>query len=129
MNRIKKICTSALLIISFFRIEYGIAQLSIGQWRDHLSYRKGISITQSQNTIFCATESGIYKLNKDTYEVDRLSKISGLSDAGVNTIRYNDFNNTLLIAYKNANIDLVKDNKIYNLSDIKRAVITAKKKY
>ena len=105
----------------------GIAQLAIGQWRDHLSYKKGISVTQNDSLVYCATESGIFSLNKSDYSIDRLSKISGLSDVGVNTIRFNDYNNTLLIAYKNANIDLVSGNTIYNISDIKRAIITGKK--
>lgn len=125
MNRLKQTCTSTLLLLSFFMGGEGIAQLAIGQWRDHLSYKKGISITQSADKIYCATESGIYSLVKYDYSIDRLSKISGLSDVEVNTLRYNDYNQTLLIAYKNANIDLIKNNTIYNISDIKRKLITA----
>lgn len=105
----------------------GICQLAIGQWRDHLSYKKGISVTQSNEKIYCATESGIFSLKKDDNYIERLSKISGLSDVGVSTIRYNDYDNTLFIAYNNANIDLVSGNIIYNISDIKRAIITGKK--
>src|SRR3990172_11553373 len=113
MNRLKKNCTATLLLLSFLMGGDGIAQLAIGQWRDHLSYKKGISITQSPTNIYCATESGIYTLEKYDYSIDRLSKISGLSDVGVNTLRYNGYNNMLLIAYKNANIDLVADKNIY----------------
>ncbi len=127
MNHLKQICTSALLLASFFMGEHGIAQLAIGQWRDHLSYKRGISVAQNNDMVFCATESGIFRLEKYDNSMDRLSKISGLSDVGVNTIRYNYYNNTLLIAYKNANIDLVNGNSIYNISDIKRFLITAKK--
>lgn len=127
MNGLKKICTSALLLFSFFMGEHGIAQLAIGQWRDHLSYKKGIAITQNTNKIFCATESGIFQIEKFDYSIDRLSKISGLSDVSVSTLRYNEYNSSLLIAYKNANIDIVKDKAIYNISDIKRKLITAKK--
>ena len=127
MSRLKQICTAVLLLASFFMGEHGIAQLAIGQWRDHLSYKKGISITQSDNMIYCATESGIYRLEKYDYSMDRLSKITGLSDVGVNTIRYNFYDNTLLIAYENANLDLVSGTSIYNIPDIKRFLITAKK--
>jgi hypothetical protein len=127
MNRLKQNCTFTLLLLSFFVGSDGIAQLAIGQWRDHLSYKKGISVTQSETNIYCATESGMFTLNRDDKSIERLSKISGLSDVGVNTIRYNDYNKTLLIAYKNANMDLVKDKNIYNISDIKRSIITAKK--
>jgi hypothetical protein len=105
----------------------GIAQLAIGQWREHLSYKRGISITQSPDKVFCATESGIFFLQKTDNTIKRLSKITGLSDVGVNTIRYNDYNGEILIAYKNANIDIVQDKNIYNIPDIKRAIITANK--
>ena len=105
----------------------GIAQLAIGQWRDHLSYKKGISVTQSDIMVYCATESGLFQMEKYDNSIDRLSKITGLSDVGVNTIRYNTYNNTLVLAYSNANIDLVNGNSIYNISDIKRSLITAKK--
>src|ERR1035437_1113951 len=127
MMRLKQICTSTLLILSFIMGADGMAQLAIGQWRDHLSYKKGISVTQSDDKIYCATQSGIFTLNKADNSLDRLSKINGLSDVDVNTLRYNDYNKTLLIAYQNANIDLVFYKNIYNVSDIKRSIITAKK--
>jgi len=127
MNHLKQNCTFTLLLLSFFIGSDGIAQLAIGQWRDHLCYKKGISVTQSEDKVYCATESGMFSLKKSDHSIERLSKISGLSDVGINTIRYNDYNNTLLIAYGNANIDLVKGTTIYNISDIKRSIITAKK--
>ncbi len=127
MNRLKKICAFALLLLSFLMGDDGICQLAIGQWRDHLSYKKGISLTQSSDLVYVATESGIFSYEKNKKELTSLSKITGLSDVGVNCLRYNLSDNTLLIAYKNANIDLVAGKAIYNLSDIKRKLITAKK--
>lgn len=127
MNPAKQIFVYALLLLSFMMGGKGIAQLAIGQWRVHLSYQKGISVAQSQDKIFCATESGIFSLGKSDNSIERLSKVTGLSDVQVSTLRFNDYNSTLLIAYKNANIDLIKDNNIYNLPDIKLAIITANK--
>src|SRR3954462_3688085 len=107
MDRLKQNCTFALLLLSFFIGSDGIAQLAIGQWRDHLSYKKGIAVTQSPETIYCATESGLFSLKKSDNSIERLSKITGLSDVKVNTIGYNTYDNTLLIAYNNANIDVI----------------------
>ncbi|MBI4946799.1 MAG: T9SS type A sorting domain-containing protein [Bacteroidetes bacterium] len=123
----KQICTSSLLLLSFFIGSDGIAQLAIGQWRDHLSYKKGIAVTQSDDKVYCATQSGIFTVDKADNSIDRLSKINGLSDVSVNTLRFNDYDKTLLIAYQNANIDLIFNKNIYNISDIKRSIITAKK--
>lgn len=127
MGHLKQICTFSLVLLYFLIGSDGIAQLAIGQWRDHLSYKKGISVTQGSDVIYCATESGMFSLKPSDNSIERLSKITGLSDVEVNTIRYNDYNNTLLIAYKNANIDLVTGSTILNISDIKRSIITAKK--
>jgi hypothetical protein len=114
-----------LLLTASFPIQ---AQLTIGQWREHLSYKKGIAITQSEDKIYYASESGMFQLNKSDYSIDRLSKITGLSDVDVTTIRYQVDYKTLVIAYKNANIDLLINNhSIYNISDIKRKIINAKK--
>ena len=76
MTHLKQICTSALLFASFFMSEHGIAQLAIGQWRDHLSYKKGISITQSGDMVYCATESGIFRLEKYDNSIDKIGRAS-----------------------------------------------------
>lgn len=127
MNFVNRVPKVIFLLVLLFCYNNGFSQLAIGQWRDHLSYLRGISVTEGSGKMFCATQSGIFTLNKSDNSLDRLSKINGLSDVGVNTLRFNDYNGTLLIAYQNANIDLIDGNKIYNMSDIKRAVITGKK--
>jgi len=56
-----------------------------------------------------------------------MSGVNGLSDVGIQNIAYSKENDVLLIAYQNANIDILKGNKIFNLSDIKRKQIAADK--
>ena len=56
-----------------------------------------------------------------------MSGINGLSDVGVQRLAYSKENNVLLIAYQNANVDLLIGNTIYNLSDIKRKQLSADK--
>ena len=120
---LKKICAFVLLILATIMVGECFAQLAIGQWRDHLSYKKGIAIAQSVDKIYCATKSQTFSLEKNNYQIERLSKITGLSDVGVNTLRYNNYNHSLLIRYQNANIDIVQNNNIYNISDIKQKSI------
>ena len=47
-----------------------------------------------------------------------MTRISGLSDMGIQKIDFSKENNTLVIAYSNTNIDLVKGNFIINMPDI-----------
>jgi hypothetical protein len=118
------LCTCLFLLSS----SIGNAQLAIGQWREHLSYKKGVAIAQSDDKIYCASKSGLFQLNKSDYAIDRLSKISGLSDINISSLRYSFEYKTLIITYQNANIDLlIGGNSIYNISDIKRKIINAKK--
>jgi hypothetical protein len=103
------------------------SQIAIGQWRDHLPYSKTISVADAGNLVYCATPYSLFYLDKAENSVQRLTKVNGLSDIGISTIAYNETYKTLLIAYTNANIDLVKGNTIVNISDIKRKPILGNK--
>jgi hypothetical protein len=91
----------------------------IGQWQEYLSYRKPISVTVAQGRVYCATQSGVYWLSILDNTMQRLSKINGLSDVDAIKIKYNSYNNKVLVIYKNTNLDLLKDGAIINIPDIK----------
>jgi ribosomal protein S11 len=106
----------------------GTAQTTgIGQWRDHLPYSNCISVKEVGSRIYCATPYSIFYYDKEDNSIQRINKINGLSDIGISTINYNAAYQTLVIAYTNANIDLIKNNTILNISDIKRAAILGNK--
>ena len=102
-------------------------EIRIGDWRDHLPYSKTVSITEVENKIFCATPYSLFFYNKEDYSVVRLTKVNGLTDMGISTIKYDTENQTLVVAYTNTNIDLLKGNAIINISDIKRKPILGNK--
>jgi hypothetical protein len=77
--------------------------------------------------IYCATPFSLFYYDKDDNSIQRVNKINGLSDIGISTINYNKEYHVLVIAYSNANIDLIKNNTIINISDIKRASILGNK--
>lgn len=101
----------------------GAQEIGIGQWREHLPYSECISVTEAGDRIYCATPYSIFYFDKTDNSMIRLTKVSGLSDVGISTINYHSGLQTLLIAYTNTNIDLVKGNTIINISDIKRKPI------
>ena len=102
-------------------------EIGIGEWRDHLPYSNSISLTEVGNKIFCATPYSIFYYNKEDYSVARLTKVNGLTDMGISKIKYNTEDQTLVVAYTNTNIDLLKGNVIINISDIKRKPILGNK--
>jgi len=102
-------------------------QIPIGQWRDELPYTLCNSVSEAPDRIYCSTPYAIFYISKEDNSVVRTTKINGLSDIGISCIKYNKDYNTLVIAYSNANIDLLKDNVIINISDIKRKTILGNK--
>lgn len=118
--------TKLLTCLIFIQLVFSILTLKgqdvgIGEWRDHLPYRKVIAVAQGDNKIFAATPYSLFYYDQTDNSLNRLNKISGLSDVGISHIAYHPELRTLVIAYTNANIDLYKDGQIINLSDIKRS--------
>jgi len=125
MNHLQKIF---LLILLSLLVNTGFSQpVGIGQWRDQLPWSDCISVAEAGSKIYCATPYALFYFDKDDNSVQRLSKINLLSDIGINTISYSSDYQTLVIAYSNANIDLIKDNAVINISDIKRSTILGNK--
>ena len=116
-----------LFILLLFLAKLNFSQIGIGQWRDHLPYKNGISIAELGSKIYCATPYSLFYFQKTDNSIEKLSKVNGLSDVGISKIVVDPSSNTLIIAYKNTNVDLIKENKIINISDIKRKQILGNK--
>jgi len=115
------------LFLTFFLLTLAPAahsqQVAIGQWRDELPYALVNSVADAGTRIYASTPYAVFYINREDNSVGRITKISGLSDIGIRGIRYNAEYKTLVIAYTNANIDLIRDNTVINISDIKRKPI------
>lgn len=117
---IQKIVSNLLLLLLTTSL---IAQdIAIGEWKAHLPFRKGVSVTQSEDKVYLAYEAQIAIVDKVELSIERLHKVNGLSDINIQTIRYNRANSTLLIAYENGNIDLIKNGQINNIVSIKETL-------
>ncbi|MCX8020864.1 MAG: hypothetical protein N2747_10260 [Chitinophagaceae bacterium] len=90
----------------------------IGYWREHLPYHNAMDLAVSDNGVVCATRYSLFVLSVGRDNMERFSKINGLSETGVAAMAFQ--NGRLLIAYDNSNIDLLTQNNIFNISDLKR---------
>ena len=99
----------------------GGAQTAIGRWRDCLDYNSTFRIEPAADCIYAAGRTGLMYCRLPEREVGTLSKASGLSDAGISTIAFDSTSGSLVVAYTNANIDIIVDGSVYNISDIKRS--------
>lgn len=122
-----RIVLTFALLIQFLMLSPLSAQIRVGEWRDHLSYSHGTKVTASAAKLYCATGGALFLVNRNDQSIEKLTKITGLSDIGISTIRYSSEKDLLFIAYSNANIDIIRGNTIHNISDIKRKNITGVK--
>lgn len=105
------------------------AQIAVGDWREHLPYAQTIAVVEGdQNRIYCATPFSLFFVDRTDWSVQRMSRVTGLSDVSISSINYDEQTSTLIIAYENANIDLLNNDKITNISDIKRKSIIGGKR-
>lgn len=96
-------------------------------WREHLPYQGTIDVTASERKIYAATPYSLFSVDIVTKEIDRISKVSGLSETGISAINYDPVSKKLFVAYINSNIDVLEAKSIRNIPDIKRSTIAGDK--
>jgi len=96
-------------------------------WKEYLPYNSAIDVAAGDNKIYCATPYSLFSVDLADHSVERLSRVTGLAETGVNAICYDESSQKLLIAYTNSNIDILYRNDIFNIPDIKRQNITGDK--
>jgi hypothetical protein len=118
-----------ILIISLLLllIKESSSQTPAGSWSDHLIYNTSNSIAVGSTDVYSSTGSSILVYNKGYSDLRKMSRIDGLTESGISTIAWSEENKTLIIGYSSANIDLVKNSKIYNIPDISRKYIPGNK--
>ena len=127
MNKSKLL---SLLIALWLIPTFAVAQdgVSIGHWRTHLPYQKVIGVEPIGNKIYAATEYELFYYDTEDNSINIVNKINGLSDIGISTIRYNESQRKLFVAYTNANVDLIdSEGNVTNMSDIKKTNIVGNK--
>ena len=119
-----------LLIFFIFQANLLFAQeFAVGTWQDYLPYSDAVSVTEANEVIYCATKSALFTYDKSDFSIERLSIVNGLSDIGLSKVRFNGFNNKIVVAYTNGNVDIIDKNKnITNLPAIKTTSIAGSKK-
>ena len=103
------------------------SQPYLGTWTSYLPYNKATKLAVAEEKVYCSTNGGLFYFNLLDNSINKLSKENGLSDSDISTLQYSEATGSLLIAYKNANIDIIKGNQIFNLPDIMRKQILGDK--
>jgi len=121
------------LIISLLALLFTLnlsAQSKIGTWAEYFNYSSVNDITVSNQKIYASSGVALFMIDKENYSIEKLSKVTvnGLSDVEILKIEYNIEKDFLIVVYQNGNIDIVTNNKIYNIPDIKNKATLVNKK-
>ena len=108
-----------ILFTIFFSSVYCQSNLKIGEWKSHLSFKAGISISQSEHNIIYASDRGIILINKETLTPQFLSKEDGLNDIRVKKLYYDQPTEALYIIYEDSNIDIIRNDAVINIPFIR----------
>ncbi len=121
------------LFILFLTIGFtGWSQTAIGKFRAHIPLHAFHSVAVADDYVYAATDNGLMLLDKSTLgqeqpDLSSWTKVDGLSDIDITKIYYDHAHQTLIIAYDNGNLDFVKEDKLYNLRDIRDKQLTGSK--
>ncbi len=107
----------------------GWGQSTLGQWNEHLPFGHATKVVKAGSIIYCATQSGLFEYDTESFVINKWSKVNGLSGVDIATMAYSEDHRMLIIAYANSNIDiLVNRNDVMNIPDIKQKQITGSKR-
>ena len=99
----------------------------LGTWTAHLPLQSATSVCQSKDYVYAACQNGVLGINISNNFMERYTKVDGLSEVFTSQVGYDTATSTLVIAYQNANIDLIKNGKITRLPYLKNAIISGDK--
>lgn len=93
----------------------GQENIPLDSWRTHFSYQGIGSLAITEDRVYAASENGFYYIDKEDNSVQELSPLQGLSATGISRLAYHPPSGSLLIAYRNAQLDILQAGKIYNI--------------
>jgi hypothetical protein len=96
------------------------AQLpAIGSWRSHIPYSNPASLALTDEGLYVSNSLSPYFFSTEDFSFERFSKVNLLSDIGVREIYYHEGRDELLVAYGNSNVDVLKNDGVFNFSFIR----------
>jgi ligand-binding sensor domain-containing protein len=75
-----------------------------GTWRDHFAYTQGVDVLVQGERAICVTSAGLIFFDG---EVEKISKVNGLSDFGLTAALYDAQSEHIFVGYDNGNIEVL----------------------
>jgi hypothetical protein len=81
--------------------------LPIGAWESHFNYHSARYVAESADKIYVASFNGFFSISKTGKDLQKLGKEDGFSETGIVSLSWDSDPNTLIVAYRTGNMDIV----------------------
>jgi hypothetical protein len=99
----KKNITLIIVLLYAFFVR---AQDFTALWEGHYSYLEIKDVVQGNDKVYAASENAIFSYDVNTFQIEKISTINGLSGGLISTIYYSENFNQLYIGYQNGLIEV-----------------------
>ncbi|QTN38197.1 T9SS type A sorting domain-containing protein [Cryomorphaceae bacterium] len=101
--------------------------IALGSWGNELPYNKVIDIVVRPDEVVVAAENGLFYYGRQFRNLERESKIDGLSGVVITAMTEHAESGTLVVAYDNQIIDVIQGEQQSTYFDIQRFTISGGK--
>ena len=116
------------LVITVFISFFSKAQVGMEQWRMHVSPFDAIDVAQGNNAVYAILSRGLLEYDLDAGEKTVWTAANYLSDVSPSAIAFDVGSQNLLVGYETGNLDLIKNEQVFNLPAIVQSSINGVKK-
>ena len=116
-------------VISHLAINTYAQEIPIGSWRTHISFNSVHTVSIGSDKVYGASDNGVLIFDLADNSLATITKLDGLSSAGITSIAVDQNREQLIIAYADGNIDILKGNEMINFAALKNSqTITGSKR-
>jgi len=118
-------------LLFFSTFSFSQENIALGTWRFHPSIARGKAVAATDEKLYVAVENGVLSIDPSDNSIETLTIENSLSSLEPSYLAVSP-NNLLVIGYTDGNIDIIEDNILTNIPDLKiftniNAILDSKK--
>ncbi len=108
----------SILIGSWLLTSSSLAQLPMHGWKIHTAYNNVTRVEMGHDKVYALSEGAMFAVDKDDQSITYYNKLTGLTSTNIVDFKYDPSLQTLIVAYANGHIDLIRDDEVTNIPDL-----------
>ncbi|NJL13047.1 MAG: hypothetical protein HC913_08665 [Microscillaceae bacterium] len=102
-------------------------EIPLGTWRNHSAYQATRALALTPQEVFVFSDNGLFSFDLASTSLQALSRIEGFSRNVGQSLAYEPITQTLVLAYQDGTIDLLRGQELTEISLIREADIPGSK--